>query len=84
VVRAGQTYRYPARGGIKVRGGLGKEQVTLLASPGPFPEGEVLRGRWVTDRVVHPFYAVDLRDKRPKVLYDPGVMVKKTIEIETK
>ncbi len=84
VVRAGQTYRYPERGGIKVRGGLGKEQIALLASQEALPRPVLLRGKSVTDRVMHPFYAVDLKGKRPALRNDAAAVVKKTIEIETR
>jgi serine/threonine-protein kinase len=84
VVKPGQTYRYPPQGGIKVRGGVGKEQITLLASQGELPRAVLLRGKGVADRVVHPFYGVVLKGKRPALRADAAVVVKKTIEIETR
>jgi serine/threonine-protein kinase len=83
-VGAGETYRYPPRGALKVRGGLGREQVTLLAGAAGFPPGELLRGAGVADRVLHRFYDVSLREKRPALRHDPAALVKKTIEIETR
>ena len=43
-VRPGQQYRFPPEGAIKVRGGLGKEQITVFASDAAFPPGELLAG----------------------------------------
>jgi serine/threonine-protein kinase len=84
LVKPGQTYRYPEEGGITVRGGLGKEQITLLASHTELPRPVLLRGKGVADRVVHPFYAVDRRGKRPALRHDAAAVVKRTIEIETR
>jgi serine/threonine-protein kinase len=84
-VRAGETYRHPPEGKVlRIRGGLGKEQITLFASATRFPAGELLRGRGVADRVVHPFYELEQRDGRRRVRFDPARVVKKTIEIETR
>jgi serine/threonine-protein kinase len=83
-VKAGQTYRYPPKGAVKMRGGLGKELITLLAGTAEFPAGELLRGEGVADRVVHRFYDVSLKGKRPLLRYDPAALGKKTIEIETR
>jgi hypothetical protein len=85
LVRAGQEVRYPPEGqGIRIRGGLGKEQVTLFAGEAEFPAGEVLRGQGVTDRVVHPFYGLDRTGRRVRLSFDPARLVKKTIDIETR
>jgi serine/threonine-protein kinase len=84
LVKAGETYRYPREGAIVMKGQLGKEQINLLASPRELPAAVLLRGETVSDRVVHPFYQVDMKGKRPRLLYDPGPIVKKTIDIETR
>ncbi len=84
VLVAGDTYRYPPTGGLKVRGGLGKEQITLFAGDYAFPPGEVLRGKGVTDRVVHPFYTLERQTDRFVLRNNPSRLLKKTIEIETK
>jgi serine/threonine-protein kinase len=84
VVKAGREYRYPPTGFIRIRGGAGKEQVTLLAGTTPFPAGELLRGQGVSDRVVHSFYALRKDGKRLRLTFDPARLVKKTIEIETR
>ena len=63
---------------------LGKEQITLLASDREFPAGELLRGKGVTDRVVHRFYFPHRKDGRATLNDDAARMVKKTLEIETK
>jgi hypothetical protein len=44
----------------------------------------VLRGEGVTDRVVHPFYKLEKNAGRWQLAYEPKLIVKKTIEIETK
>ncbi len=84
-VEPGKTWE---RGPLAIRGEKGKEQISVLASYEYFPPGQLLRGpekgRYVTDRVVHPFYTVDMRGDRPYLLYDATSMVKKSIEIETK
>jgi len=84
VVKAGQQYRYPTQGTLKVQGGLGKEQITLFAGFKAFPAGVLLRGKGVTDRVVHPFCNLRRDDGRLRVGFDPAQLVKKTIDIETK
>jgi serine/threonine-protein kinase len=90
LLKAGQTFRHPPAGEVlKIRSGLGKEQITVLASEQAFPEGELLRGRKaegrsVADRVVHPFYALKREEGRTVVTFDPAKMLKKTIEIETR
>ncbi len=85
MVRPGGTYRFPPDGkAIKIRGRLGKEQVTIFASDAPFPAGELLRGKGVTDRVVHPCDHWRHADKSSGPRYDPARIVKKTITIETR
>ncbi len=80
-IKPGGVFRFPSEGAIKVRGGLGKERVTVFACDAPFPAGELLRGVDVADRVVHPFY----RDAKARArAFDPSRLVKKTIEIETR
>jgi hypothetical protein len=72
-IAAGATLRIPPEGpGEEVGEQIGKEQLTLFASDQAFPLGELLQGQGsVPDRVVHSFY-------------DPGGIVKKTIEIQTR
>jgi len=86
LLKAGQELRFPPAGqAIEVRGQLGKEHYTLFASEQKFPAGQVLRGKDVTDRIIHPFY--DLRREstgRIEPVFDPTTLVKKTLEIETK
>jgi serine/threonine-protein kinase len=85
VVQPGQTYTFPPTGdGIVVKGGLGKEQITLFASDVAFPAGELLRGKGVSDRVIHAFYRLEPKDGRLKLQDDPVRVVKKTIDIETR
>jgi mono/diheme cytochrome c family protein len=84
-VAAGETYRFPPDGtGIAIRSGLGKEQITLLASDEPLPAGILLRGKNVTDRVVHLHQRLRNKDGRVVVIGDTGRVVKKTLEIETR
>ena len=44
-VRAGQQYRFPPEGAIKVRGGLGKERITVFASTTEFPRASCCGAR---------------------------------------
>jgi mono/diheme cytochrome c family protein len=80
-VEAGQTFTLPP---LRVQADTGREQITLFASEAEFPAGELLRGEDVSDRVVHPFYQLQSKDGRVKILNDPAGIVKKTIEIETR
>ena len=86
VVRPGETYCWPTPGSkpVIIQPSLGKEQITLLASDREFPAGELLRGKGVTDRVVHRFYFPHRKDGRATLNDDAARMVKKTLEIETK
>ncbi len=84
IVNAKESYRFPPQGGIKIKGGVGKEQILLYASPSEFPAGELLRGDYVTDRVVHPFFQFRKDGTRLRLVHDVTHLVKKTIEIETK
>jgi serine/threonine-protein kinase len=85
VVQPRQTYTFPTEGdGLLVKGGLGKEQITLFASDARLPPSELLRGKGVSDRVVHPFYRLESRDGRLRLTYDPVRVVKKTLDIETR
>jgi len=84
VMKPGGKFRFPETGGISVRGGVGKEQITLFACDQPFPPGEVLRGQGTTDRFVHRFFQLSLERGQPRLEFDATRMVKRTIEIETK
>lgn len=86
VVAASQSYHYPPPGQapIRIRGGLGKEQITLFASDRPFPAGVLLRGEGAADRVVHPFYQLERHGGRLRLGSEPEPLVKKTIDIETR
>lgn len=85
-VEPGKVLTYPEEGkpAITIRGGLGREQITLYASDGEFPSGLILRGKDVADRVVHSFHTLEKKDGRMVVVGDPVRMVKKTIDIETR
>ena len=76
-VKAGQSFRFPAEGSIRIKENLGKEQITVFASDVAFLPGVLLHGEDVVDRVVHPFAAAGLD-------FDPARVLKKTIEIETR
>lgn len=84
IVKAGHQYRFPEVGSIIVRGGVGKEQITLFACDEAFPAGEILRGRGTADRIVHRFYRMKMDRGHPQLEFDPSRMVKQTLEIETK
>jgi serine/threonine-protein kinase len=83
-VRSGETFRYPNQGGIKIKPGQGKEQITLLASDEELPPAELLRGKDIADRVMHPFFAVKRYKDRLVVSPIPARMLKTTLEIETR
>ena len=84
IVKAGQAFRFPETGGIRVQKGVGKEQVTLYACDQAFPAGEVFRGYGTTDRFFHRFYRLKVIGGRPQLEFDPTKMVKRTLELETK
>jgi serine/threonine-protein kinase len=86
LIAPGKSFRFPPADGeaVKVRGSLGKEQVTLFASHDPLPPAELLRGNGVTDRVVHRFYKLTAEGGRAKLTADAAAVLKKTIEIETR
>jgi len=69
---------------IAIRGGLGKEQITLFASDVEFASGKILRGKDVTDRLVHTTQTLEKKDGRMTIVGDPTLVVKKTLEIETR
>jgi hypothetical protein len=82
----GKSLQFPEAGkpAITIRGGLGKEQITLFASDVEFPGGHILRGKDVTDRLVHTFQTLEKKDGRTVVVGDPSRLVKRTLEIETR
>lgn len=82
----GKSLTFPEAGkdAIKIRGGLGKEQITLFASDSEFPAGQILRGKDITDRLVHSFQKLERVDGKLSITGDPNRVVKKTLEIETK
>ena len=86
LLKTGETYQFPPKGQppVKSGGGLGKEIITLFASEEEFPAGELLRGKDVTDRVVHGFYNYQRKEGRLKLTQDAAKLVKQSIEIETK
>jgi serine/threonine-protein kinase len=81
VVKPGETFKLDP---VTVRAGVGREQVTLLASTDPLPPAELLRGTGVTDRVVHRFYRLSTEGGRSRLDADAAAVVKKTIDIETR
>jgi serine/threonine-protein kinase len=81
VIKPGETFN---RDPVTIKPGVGKEQITLLASTSPLPPAELLRGNGVTDRVVHRFYKLTAEAGRSRLTEDAAAVVKKTIEIETR
>jgi serine/threonine-protein kinase len=77
-------YRFPDKGALTVKANLGKESITMYASYKYFPPGEIYRSKYDVERIIHPFYQVDVRGRRPRMLYDAYDVCKKTIDIETK
>jgi serine/threonine-protein kinase len=91
-VKAGETYKTKT---LKIRGQLGKEQITLFASYYDFPGGQLLRGKdyysgeygtnfYVSDRVIHSWYGYQRGGHRWPINLDGAGIVKKTIDVETK
>ncbi len=83
-VAAGSSYRFPPQGSLKIRGGVGKEQITVFASSREFAGGELLRGEGVTDRVIHGWYQGRTDGGRWRLNPVATEVVKQTIDIETK
>lgn len=81
VVKPGETFKLDP---VTIKPGVGKEQVTLLASTDPLPTPELLRGTGVTDRMVHRFYKLTTEAGRARLTADAAAVVKKTIDIETR
>jgi serine/threonine-protein kinase len=84
----GQSYKFPPEGALTVKGGLGKESIILFASEEELPAGELVRagpkpGHATTDRVLHGFERLEQKKGRWRVR-PLGVVVKKTLEIETR
>jgi hypothetical protein len=85
-IEPGKSLQFPESGRtpIKIRGGLGKEQIILFASDTEFSAGQVLKGKNVTDRFVHRFQTLEKKDGRTFIAGDPSRVVKRTLEIETR
>lgn len=85
-VEPGKSIDFPEAGkpAIKIKGGLGKEQITLFASDVEFASGQILKGKDVTDRLVHAFQTLEKKNGRTEIVGDPARVVKKTLEIETR
>ena len=81
---AGEQFRFPKSGSIKIQSGLGRESLTLFASSNPFEAGVVLRGKDVVDRVIHSFFSLQRDTGVVTPGFDPRKFVKKTIFIETR
>jgi len=81
VVKPGETFKLDP---VNIKPGVGREQVTLLASADPLPSAELLRGNGVTDRVVHRFYKLSTEAGGSRLTADAAAVVKKTIDIETR
>lgn len=81
---AGKSIHFPQKGNIKIQPKLGRETITLFASPTKFPAGRILRGQNVADRFVHDFYVIRPSTDGAKIERNPQEMIKKTIAIETR
>jgi serine/threonine-protein kinase len=86
LVKAGQEYRYPSNGKkIVVPGAIGQEFITVIASTQPFRPAEVLTGKYLPDRVVHPVRINASQGRYDiEISPDPAYTVKKTLTIETR
>ena len=84
-LKPGEAFRFPPKGEITITNKKGKDRVTVLASSKDFPVGESSTGSGIMqDRVVHSFYNLQIEDAKSVMKFDPTLIVKKTIEIETK
>jgi serine/threonine-protein kinase len=93
-IAAGETLRFPKdeKRGFKITGITGREQITVYACDARFEKGEVLvfpaaeeqKGFGMAGRFIHrQFYRLPADGGRLRPDFDPGRMVKKTVEIET-
>lgn len=71
-------------GELKIYPAVGKEQIILFARDNEFPMGEVFPGKRIIDRVIHPWYEFRRNGKRKTFAFDWGLIVIRTIDIETK
>ncbi len=82
-IEPARKYYYPLE--IQNQDQQGREQITLYASDRELPAAELLQGNGrVADRVVHRFYRWAPSEPRIEIDVDPGRVLKKTIDIETK
>ncbi len=86
-LRNGGSTKYPDSGGFEIQPGLGKEKVSVFASPIRFERGQLLTakddGTFVADRFVHDWY--DYEPSAPNRFdHKVSALIKKTIVIETK
>ena len=81
---AGETYRFPDTGSLKVEPKLGTESISLYANPEPYGAGKLLRSKNIADRFIHNFYIYDPDGTGPRVRHNPTRLIKKTIKIQTK
>ena len=63
---------------------LGKEKITVLVSDRPLPPVQLLRGPYLTDRVIHPFFHLRLHEGRLIIEDTSERVVKRTLTIETR
>ena len=83
ILQAGQTLRFPETGFLKVKAALGSEDIILYAGKTDFPAAQILRGKNIADRIVHPLYTLT-RDQGLQVENDARAMIKRTLTIETR
>ena len=75
---SGETFSFPESADefIEIRGGIGRELITLFASTSVLPPGKIFRGKNMADRVVHDFFGDGATGTTE--------IVKKSIVIETR
>lgn len=74
------SFRFPQNGSIRIQAQLGKELITVFASPVEFEPGTHLRGHRVADRFLHNYY----HHTATGMQHIPRSLIKKTITIETR
>ena len=87
-IKPGETFQFPesSEDAIEIRGGLGRETITLYASPNRLPSSVIYRGKNIADRVVHQSYVLRSINNfgDPAIGSDAANIIKKTLPIETR
>ncbi|MGI9473595.1 MAG: hypothetical protein ACR2NZ_18780, partial [Rubripirellula sp.] len=87
-IKPGESFQFPeaSEDAIEIRGGLGRETITLYASRNRLPSSVIFRGDNIADRVVHQSYVIRSIQEfdSPTIESDAAQIIKKTLPIETR